>query len=427
MKIAHIVPGSGGTFYCQNCARDMSLVRALRAQGHDAMVMPMYLPLFDEPDSGMAADTPVFYGAVNVYLEQKLPFYKYVPRPLKRILDAKAILKLAARQSGSTQPAGLENMTLSVLRGQDGRQARDMTELLAWLSRHERPDVVHLSNALLLGLAPGIKNEIGVPVVCSLQDEHTWIDSMAAPYDDECWNLLHHLASHVDIFVPVSQFYNRMMQNKLRLPDSKFRVVPLGVDLSAYIVDNALPTPPAIGFLSPISKNTGFDILFDAFLLLRKNPDLTNLRLYVTGGFTGDEKFMAEIRKRIEREGVAEDVCFVENFGPDDRGQFMRNLSVFSVPGRIEEAFGLYQLEAMAGGVPVVQPRLGAFPEIVGATGGGIIYEPNTPAALAAALKQVLENHDLRMELGRKGRAAVEKNYTIQHMADNMSAMYRTC
>jgi len=78
MKIVHIVPGSGGTFYCQNCLRDNALVKALRAQGHDVVMVPLYLPMFaDEP--GISGEAPVFYGAISLYLRQRLPFCESLP------------------------------------------------------------------------------------------------------------------------------------------------------------------------------------------------------------------------------------------------------------------------------------------------------------------------------------------------------------
>jgi len=165
MKAVYIVPGSGGGFYCQNCLRDGALVQALRARGHDVILVPMYLPLFlDEADS--ATGVPVFYGAVSVYLKEKIPLLRRLPAGLLRWLDSRPMLEMAARRAGSTEAAGLEGLTLSVLRGEEGRQARELTELVDWLAAEVRPNVVHLSNGLLVGLAREIRQRLGAPVVC---------------------------------------------------------------------------------------------------------------------------------------------------------------------------------------------------------------------------------------------------------------------
>ena len=160
MKIVHIVPGSGGTFYCENCMRDNALVKALRRMGHDVVMVPLYLPMFaDDPE--LSEDVPVFFGGINVYLQQKLALFRKTPRWLDRLADARWILELAARKAGTTRAAGLGDMTLSMLRGADGNQAKELDRLIKWLAENERPDIVHLSNALLIGLARRIRAVCG--------------------------------------------------------------------------------------------------------------------------------------------------------------------------------------------------------------------------------------------------------------------------
>jgi len=206
MKIIHLIPSSGGSFYCQNCLRDDILVKRLRQQGHDVVVVPMYLPLTDD-DEKPFGDTPIFYGAVNVYLKQKFPLLRRAPRWVDRLLDAPTLLSLAAKRAGSTRATGLEDMTMSMLRGEEGNQARQLEELVAWLQHEGRPDIIHLSNALLLGLARRIKQELAVPVVCSLQDEDTWLDAMDPALAAPIWQAMADRAVDVDMFVAVSNYY----------------------------------------------------------------------------------------------------------------------------------------------------------------------------------------------------------------------------
>ena len=385
MRIVHIVPGSGGNFYCQNCLRDAGLVSALRAQGHDAVIAPMYLPMAAD-DTSAAADAPVFYGAVNVYLKQKLGLFRHAPRWLERALDAPALLRWAAAQAGATSAAGLEPMTLSVLDGEDGRQADELRQLVDWLADEARPEVVHLSNTLLLGLAPCIKRRLGVPVVCSLQDEDTWVDDMDPEWAGRIWQRMSALGRWVDAFVAVSDWFGGRMQGRLQLPAEKVWTIHVGIDPDAY---DAVPPadPPVIGYLSRLAPALGFDVLVDAFIRLKQQPAFRAVRLRATGGVLGpDRDYVDGLRARLRAAGVLDDVSILDDFAAVDRARFLRGLTALSVPVTAGEAFGLFQLEAMAAGVPVVQPACGAFPEIVAATGGGIIYEPATVEALADAL-----------------------------------------
>ena len=72
MRILYILPGSGGSFYCQNCLRDMALADALRQRGHTVISMPLYLPATAQAAAPDAV--PVFYGAVSLYCVTALPY-----------------------------------------------------------------------------------------------------------------------------------------------------------------------------------------------------------------------------------------------------------------------------------------------------------------------------------------------------------------
>jgi len=186
VKIVYIVPGTGGAFYCENCIRDMNLARAMSELGHDVTVVPMYLPLMPD-ELSPPRSSPIFYGAVALYLAHISPFFRRLPRCFRRLFDAMPILRLAVRRAGSTRAAGLEELTLSMLRGEEGGQAEELGRLCAWLSRNLQPDIVHLSNALLLGLARRLKQQLNARMVCSLQDEDAWVDAMPAPYREQVW------------------------------------------------------------------------------------------------------------------------------------------------------------------------------------------------------------------------------------------------
>ncbi len=423
MKIVNIVPGFGGTFYCGNCLRDSGFASALRKAGHDAMILPVYLPLTIR---GNMHETPVFYGAVNIYLKQVFPFLRHMPGWMEHLLNSAPLLKLAASKAGSTRAQGLEELTESMLMGKQGHQGKELEELIFFLKHHEKPDIVHFSNALLLGMAKQIKEEVGVPVVCSLQDEDVWVDAMNEPYPGKIWGLLAEKARDVDAFVAVSHYFAGVMKQKMQLPAEKVHVVHIGVNPSEYEYFPDPPIKPAIGYLSRIYEDNGFAVLVDAFILLKSRPGFENLELHASGGMTGYDKAFFHLQaKKLQQAGIEKDLAVYKDFGPENLGDFFKSVSVLSVPVLKGEAFGLYQLEALASGVPLVQPALGAFPEIIEETGGGLLYQPNTPEALAGCLESILNDKSRLRQFSASGRKAVEEKFECSLLTAKMLEVYK--
>lgn len=425
MNIVQIIPGSGGSFYCGNCLRDSKYVVALREQGHQVIKIPMYLPIFsDERD---ISDIPVFYGAISIYLKQLYPILRKAPRWFDKILNSKPLMKMAASMAGSTNAKGLEEMTVSMLLGEDGGQQQELELLVEWMAEHCKPDIVHISNALLLGLAHRIKEKLNVPVVCSLQDEDVWVDAMHPAFQDKIWNLMGNKAKDVDLFIAVSQYFSDVMQKRMDLPAEKVKSMYLGVDPGDYEYKPTSEKGRNIGYISRMCHENGFDIVADAYILLRKREGFEDVKLIVTGGSTGaDTKYIKEVKNRLSKEKLEDQVEFIEEFEGSGRRAFFDKVALISVPVRNGEAFGMYLLESMASGVPVVQPALGAFPEIVGLVNGGIVYQPNTPEALCDALANLLSDPTKLGELGRNARAGVETNFNIHDHAKEMIDTYMT-
>lgn len=426
MKIIHIVPGSGGGFYCQNCTRDIALVKELQKSGHDVLFVPLYLPIREMDDARDVARAPVFFGAINIYLAQKVPMFRRLPLFFRRWFDAPGLLRWAADQAGTTEAGGLGDLTLSVLEGRHGRQQRELDQLIDWLKTQPRADVVHISNALLLGMAPAIREALGVPVVCSLQDEDTWLDALDPVYRDRCWERIRELSRDVAMFIPVSDSFAVRIKGRLGVPDAQSRTVPIGVDPDLFVPPAAPPETPVLGFLSELTPPHGLDRLVEAFLLLKRRPSLNALRLHITGGSVDSgTPFLRRLHKRIAASGVADDVAFMNAYQPERRPGFLQSVSVLSVPAIRPEAFGLFQLEAMACGVPVCQPNLGGYPEIVEATGGGVIYKDLSVAGLADALYPLLSDRALAARYGQAGRTAVVEQFNLRRMAAEMTQVYR--
>jgi len=421
--------------FCGGCLRDNALVTALRELGHDAVMVPLYLPLtLDEADQ--SAHTPIFFGGVNVYLEQQSAWYRRAPAWLHRLLGSRAVLAWVGRRLAGTRAADLGDLTLSMLRGEEGNQLRELEQLLAWLKTQPRPDVVSLSNALLLGLARGLRRELSVPVVCSLQGEDYFLDGLPPTHRAACWETLAQRAAEVEGFIAPSRYFADHMRERLRLVPERVHVVHNGINLAGYPVpdrelDNApagaAAGPPVIGYFARMCAEKGLDLLVQAFIEMRRRHPQLPARLRV-GGSCGpaDEPFVSGLRQRLAAENLLADVEFCPNLDRAAKLDFLRSLSVFSVPAPYGEAFGLYLVEAWAAGVPVVQPRVAAFPELVEQTGGGMLYDPGQPHALATALAQLLQSPAQARQLGRQGQRAVFDRFHSRAMAQSTLAIFAT-
>ena len=425
MRIVQIVPGLGDSFYCENCLRDAVLVTAMRKLGHDILMVPMYLP-FQVDRNEAVSNAPIFFGGINVYLQQKLAFFRRTPAWLDRLFDRPKLLEWVARKAGMTGARDLGEMTISMLHGEQGRQAKELDRLVGWLNTQDsKPDVVCLSNILLAGLARCIKERIGVPVVCLLQDEDGFLDGLASPYSQQAWEILAERAGDVDGFIAVSKYYAAVMQQRLGLGVERVHVAYVGISLEVYQPGKAGPKVPVIGYLSRMCSDKGLDTLVDAFVSLKKDERLRNTRLRIAGGKrSDDEAFLKQIRRRLSCCGVIEDTEFLQDFDRDTKVGFLQSLSVLSVPEKRPVAYGLYVIEALAAGVPAVEPASGVFPELLEMTGGGVLCEPNSAAALAKAMEPLLLDPNYARQLGEQGRDAVFEKFNIEQTVEEMVRIY---
>ncbi len=426
MRIVQITPSSGDSFYCENCLRDAALVKAMRDLGHDVLMVPMYLPLPDAANE-LANDSPIFFGGINVYLQQKSAFFRKTPRWLDRLFDRPSILKWMSRNVMMTSAKDLSETTISMLQAEQGRQKKELHRLIDWLRAQDKaPDIVCLSNVLLAGLAVSIKAKLGVPVVCLLQDEDGFVDALGPQYMERAWEKLAQCCSDIDRFIAVSHYYQNVMRQRLGLPADKIHVVHTGILLDGYEPSQSGPETPTIGYLSRMCFDKGLDLLVDAFRLLKKNQNLGSLKLRIAGGKTGNDKsFIKRIRQQLASSGLMDEVEFLTDFDHNARVAFLQSLSVLSVPEKRPVAYGLYVLEALASGVPVVQPASGVFPELLEITGGGVLYEPNNAQALAAAMQTLLLDPGRARELGEQGRKKVLERFNVTQSAEQIVRIYQ--
>lgn len=427
MKIAYLITGSGGSFYCGNCYRDMLYVRAIRkVPGITARAVPLYLP----PDRSTLAggfEKEVFFGAISMFLREKVKIFRNMPAFIDKIVDAMPLLRLAATQAGATRTEGFEDLTLSMIEGDNAFRKHEVDRLVRFLTSDGKPDIIHLSNALILGLARQLKQRLDIKVVCSLLNEDDWIDDMAEPYRSNAWKMIAKEAVHVDRFITPSSYSKELFKRKTGLDGNNITIVPLGFDPEKNSIGRAAKDKPALGYFCRVNSHNGFDKLVDAFLEIRTRNLVPGLTLNVCGGYTGDDKpFLSEQIRKIKSGGFKSDVRIFPEFIGDKKQEFFRNVDVISVPVRKYDGYGLYLLEANGAGIPVVQPDTGAFPEILETTRGGIIYSPDSHDALVDALVKILNDRDKLRELGETGRINVLEKLSLGRMSESLSEVYTT-
>jgi glycosyltransferase involved in cell wall biosynthesis len=399
--------------------RDNALAKALITQGHEAHLVPMYLPLqLDEErvDPG----TPVFFGGINVYLQQKYRIFRGLPRWMDKIFNGRGLLRAVAKRSHLTSAKEQGEMTCQMLRLEESNLGKEVDKLMEWLERDGKPDVLLLSNALLAGLIGELKGRLKVPVICTFQGEDSFLDGLPAPWRGEAWLEMAKRVRDADALVSPSRYYAGVMEERLDLEAGAIEVIPNGIDLAGYEMAESIGTK-RIGYLARMCHSKGLGLLIEAFIELNDS----SLALAIAGTMGGgDDEYVARLQSQLEEAGLAENVEWLPDLDREAKAHFLKSLSVFSVPVIYPEAFGLYLIEAMACGVPVVMPDASAFPEILGSAECGVLFESGSAKGLARGLREMLD-HPERKAIGEKGRRAVEDRYHVTAMAGEFEKIMR--
>ncbi|HEU4796674.1 MAG TPA: glycosyltransferase family 4 protein [Pyrinomonadaceae bacterium] len=398
----------------------------LLARGHDVLLLPVYTPTFtDEPN---VSRDHVVLGGISAYLEQYVPFFRKTPQWLDRVWDSNLALSLASRKSISTNPKMLGEMTVSVLKGEDGFQSKEIHKMIEWVKELPPPDIVNLPYSLLISLARPLKEVLNCPVVCTLQGEDLFLDGLQEPYRSEAMDLIRKQLDDVDLFLSVSEYYAEFMPSYLGIPANKIRVVPLGINPNGF----ELREPNAgrrftVGFFARVAPEKGLHVLAEAYRILRQSGDLPEARLEVAGYMAADcRPYLNDIEKKLRKANLGDEFHYRGVLDRADKIEFLRRLDVMSIPATYDEPKGVSLLEAMACGVPLVQPRRGGFTEICEKTGGGLLVMPDDPDALAQGILQIFRNKERAAELSANGFRGVRENYTSAHMADRLLQAYQS-
>lgn len=432
MRIVYLTAGAAG-MYCGSCLHDNTLASALTRLGVDIQLIPTYTPIrTDERD--MSADR-VFFGGINVFLQQKSRLFRFLPSVLDRFLDRPWLLRWATAGSTAIDPSVLGGLAVSMLRGERGYQRKEVRRLCRFLASDVRPDLVVLTNMLIGGCIPELKRTLGVPVLVTLQGDDAFLEHLPEPHKTQAFEEIRRLVGHVDGFLVHSRFYAQFMTGYLGIPPDRVHIVPLGVDTRDFADadhpdqrSSAAPgeRPLTIGYLARLAPEKGLHVLIDAFLELQRRPGMERVQLRIAGWLGESHRGYAESQfDKLRAAGLEDAFRYVGEV--DRRGKlvFLRSLDVLSVPTVQQEPKGLFVLESLAAGVPVVLPDHGAFPELIASTGGGCLTRPNDSAALAAALAEVLADAATRRRYAESGRRAVHQQRNADVMAQATWDVFR--
>lgn len=429
MRSAHLVAGAGGMF-CGACLHGQTLVRALAAAGHDAVLLPLYTPLRSEGPAPAAG--PLFYGGLNVYLHQHLPGWGKLPARWRRLLDRPGLVRAMSALAGRTRPEQLGPLCVSVLRGEHGRQRAELETLLDGLAAL-RPDLVHLSTLLLIGAAPQIRRRLGVPVIATLAGEDLFLSQLPPAHRVAALEAIRERLAHVDRLVALSGYHAECMSRLLECPLERITVVRPGLDLAGYRMlpepseaEAVLPPSSAvIGYFARVSPEKGLHVLAEAFAQLATDPAMADVKLHAAGYLApADRPYLAHIQTDLARRGLSDRFQYAGELDREAKIRFLQAADVFCVPAAYPESKGLYLLEAWAAGLPAVLPAHGVFPEWLEATGGGLACPPHDAAALAAGLRQLLADRQRGRVLGRQAQQVVHRQFTDSRLAEETLALY---
>ena len=424
MRVVFLAAGAGG-MYCGSCLRDGALATAMRELGHDFILVPAYTPL--RLDEETSREERVFFGGVDVYLQERFPSFRQRPGMLGALLASQKLLRWISKRALKTNPRNLGALTVSMLRGEEGNQRRSLEELVSWIERGPRPDVVHLSNVLFVGLARELKTRLGVPVVAGLQGEDLFLEGLVEPFRTQALDVIRRRAQDVDRFIATSAYYGAKAARWLGIDPGRIDVAYPGISLAGWNGPSAPSTRRGrvIGYFARISPEKGLHVLADAFQQLAASEEFRDVDLRAAGYLgPGERPYAAWIRRGLAARGLSRRFHLLGTVDREAKLRFFREIDVFSVPTIHPEPKGNFLVESFAAGVPAVVPAHGSMPELVDSSGGGLLFEPLNSRDLAEKLGILLRDPALRLRLGESARAAARERFTSRSMAESTRAAY---
>ena len=424
-KFVYITAGAGGMI-CGSCLRDNSLVKALQRNGSDIVLIPIYTPLkLDEDDVSL---NKVFFGGINVFLQQKFPLFRHLPHWMISFLDHPLLLKKVASGYIETRAQFLGKLTLSMLKGIRGLQAREVDRFVEFLNFSIQPNLVNLSNLLISGIVPEIKSKLGISVVVTLQGDDVFLNRLKEPYRSQVVKEIKKIIPSLDGFIVFSRSYGKKMARMLDIPKSKIHYVPLGLNTENYsckVPSLETRRSPCIGYLARVCPEKGLDVLVKSFIELKQRAGMEEVELHVAGWLGSEQRlFYKEILSELSSVGLKKNFHYHGVLDGQGKRDFLRNIDLFCVPTLDCEPKGLYVLEALASGVPVVEPDHDSFRELLGQSGGGVFFKSGDQLSLVDTLQDLLQDPERRQKLARQGHRRVHRDFTAMRMAEETLNVY---
>ena len=408
---------------------DNALARALSEQGWNIQLVPTYTPIRTDEDD--FSEDQVLFGGLNVYLQQKIPFLRYVPTVLDRFLDSPGLIRRLTSQARETDVKTMGKLAHSMLLGSKGNQRKEVRRVCEWLAK-SNPDLIIFSNILIGGCIHEIKQVLNVPVLVTLQGDDVFLDSLNEPFKTKCIAQIKQIVKMVDGFILQSEFFRDYMSDYFSINPAKIYVTPLGLDINdfeRFLNRDASrqSETKTIGYLARLAREKGLHHLVDAFIKLKSKPGTDHIKLLIAGWLGPEHKSYADEQwKRLAASGLSTQYKYLGEVEREAKLGFFEQIDLLSVPTEFLEPKGLYALEALAAGVPVVLPAHGAFPELIGQSGGGLLFEPGNTSQLAQSLNDLLADDQLRELLATRGQQFVHQHRSASAMASSTSELIKS-
>lgn len=423
MRISYITAGAADMI-CGSCLRDNTLARKLQEHQCDVTLVPVYTPITVEEDD--LSTNKILLGGISVYLEQRSILFRKIPSFLTQWLDKPGVVKFFTnRKSIQVEAEHLGNLTLSMLKCENGNQSRSFERAFKWIKDEAIPEIIDFSNLLIASLAPTIKRDLKIPIVVTLQGDDLFINELKDNHKKLVIKELKRIAQSIDGFITFSDFYAQKMSNLLDIPIEKFHIVSLGINTEPFSnICRQGSENRTFGYFGRIAPEKGFHNAVDAFIKINKNRE-PKIKM-LSGGWLGesDRSYFEEQTKKIDQANLSEYFNYSEAPTLEEKKDFFSKIDVFTMPTDQEEPKGIPVLEALASGLPVVQPDKGVFSAMINTTKGGVLYDDRDPLALSKELLKLIDNRGKAEALGQTGRDNVKIHFSDDKMAVDTKSVY---
>ena len=224
------------------------------------------------------------------------------------------------------------------------------------------------------------------------------------------------LHGHIAVSKPAMDYASRFVP-------ADYEIIPNGVDTKYFRPDVPLIEKYNDGklnivFMGRLEFRKGLNYLLKAFYDVKR--EMPNTRLIICGPGT-------RLRKRYEqwvKDNHLQDVVFTGMVNFDEQPSYYRTADIFCAPNTSHESFGLVLVEAMATGRPVVATNIEGFAAVITSGREGLLVPPMTVRPLADTLLKLLNDKQLRLQMGQQGLITARK-YDWEGISTRVLAYYQ--